>query len=94
MGLKLKEKGVARQGYAVFGGEKQVGFVTTGNYAPYLKGYFALALVKVPYHWERVLAVEVRGKRLEAEVLPKNLLRFFPPWRDLACPKCRLTQFL
>ncbi|WP_027717072.1 glycine cleavage system aminomethyltransferase GcvT [Desulfovirgula thermocuniculi] len=77
VGLRLKEKGVARQGYAVWSGEKQVGFVTTGNYAPYLKGYFALALVDTPYHRERVLAVEVRGKRLEAEVLPKNFLKFF-----------------
>lgn len=77
VGLKLKEKGVARQGYAVFSGERAVGLVTTGNYAPYLKGYFALALVETPYHRERALAVEVRGRKLEAEVLPKNFLKFY-----------------
>ncbi|MDI3481977.1 MAG: aminomethyltransferase [Tepidanaerobacteraceae bacterium] len=84
VGLRLVEKGVPRQGYKVFFRGNEVGFVTSGNFAPYLKQYLALALVDLPKdimedYAGREFEVEIRGKRLKAEAVPKNFLRAIKP---------------
>lgn len=84
IGLKLKEKGVPRQGYKVFLGDNEVGIVTSGNFAPYLKEYLALALVNLPqdymeHYAGREFEIEIRGRRLKAEAVPKNFLKALGP---------------
>jgi aminomethyltransferase len=63
----------------VFAGDTDVGEVTSGTMSPLIKQGIALALVH-PDHAEEGgrLEVEVRGKRLAAEVVPKP---FYDPSR-------------
>jgi len=84
IGLKLRDKGVPRQGYKVFLGDNEVGIVTSGNFAPFLKEYLALALVYLPQdhmenHIGREFEIEIRGKRLKAEAVSKNFLKALKP---------------
>lgn len=84
VGLKLNEKGVPRQGYKVFFGDSEAGFVTSGNFAPYLKEYLAMALVQLPQdsmedYIDKEFEIEIRGKRLKAEAVPKNFLKALRP---------------
>lgn len=74
VGLRLLERGVPRQGYKVFCQGEEVGHVTSGNFAPYLKEYLAMALVDVPYASRKIFEIQIRGKRLQAEAVPRNFL--------------------
>jgi len=72
VGLEMVDKGVPRTGYKVFdeSGEKELGYVTTGSYSPTLDKYLAMAFVPVDYSSIGTkLTVEVRGKKLLAEVV-------------------------
>jgi len=72
VGLEMKEKGVARTGYKVFDetGTKELGYVTTGSYAPTLDKYLAMAYVPVDYSPVGTkVTVEIRGKKFGAEVV-------------------------
>ena len=72
VGLQMVQKGVPRTGYKVFdeSGEKELGYVTTGSYSPTLDKYLAMAFVPVDYSSTGTrLTVEVRGKKLLAEVV-------------------------
>ncbi|MDE3180528.1 MAG: glycine cleavage system aminomethyltransferase GcvT [Acidobacteriota bacterium] len=67
IGLEMIDRGIAREGYGVAIGNKPVGRVTSGSYAPFLKKNIALA------HVTAVLAgaggeiqVEIRGKMVRA----------------------------
>lgn len=77
IGLKLIERGVPRQGYPVYYEDKLVGHVTSGNFAPYLKEYLALALVKQEdvKEGKNPFEIEIRGKRRKAEKVSKNFLK-------------------
>lgn len=72
VGLNMLEKSVARQGYKVFdeAGSKELGYVTTGSYAPTLDKYLAMAFVPVDYSpIGTKVTVEIRGKKYPAEVV-------------------------
>jgi aminomethyltransferase len=66
------DRGIARDGYKVFGlAGKEIGDVTSGSYAPFLKKNIALAYV--PPDLSAVgteLLVEIRGQRLKAKTVP------------------------
>ena len=72
VGLEMVERGIARDGYKVFDlGGKEIGYVTSGSYAPFLKKNIALAYV--PPANSAVgneLAVEVRNQQVKAKVVP------------------------
>ena len=55
---------VPRQDYPVYYDGKQVGKVTSGGFAPYVKEYLAMALVKIPSTGPKdtSFAIEIRGK--------------------------------
>lgn len=78
VGLEMVEKGVPRTGYKVFdeSGEKELGYVTTGSYAPTLDKYLAMAFVPVEFSQIGTkLRVDIRGKKILAEVVKMPFYR-------------------
>jgi len=72
IGLEMIDRGIARDSYKVFDlAGKEIGYVTSGSYAPFLKKNIALAYV--PPDLSAVgteLLVEIRGQRLKAKTVP------------------------
>ena len=72
VGLEMVERGIARDGYKVLDDSgKEVGYVTSGSPAPFLKKNIALAYV--PHEFAEVgtkLKVEIRGQGVGAQVVP------------------------
>ena len=71
VGLVLRERGIARHGYPVLDADGLTGVVTSGTMSPTLGAAIAMAYV-APAHAEpgTMLAVEIRGARVAAEVVP------------------------
>jgi aminomethyltransferase len=72
VGLEMVERGIARDGYKVLDGSgREIGYVTSGSPAPFLKKNIALAYV--PPEFGAVgttMKVEVRGQGVAAQVVP------------------------
>ena len=66
------ERGIGRDGYPVFSLDgKQIGEITSGSPAPFLKKNIALAYVPVEYTaLETEVAIEIRGQMVKAKVVP------------------------
>jgi aminomethyltransferase len=81
VGLKPEGRMPAREGAAVFAGDRQVGTVTSGGFAPSVGAPVAMAYVAAAQAGDGTrLEIEVRGKRLAATVVPmpfwqKNYVR-------------------
>jgi aminomethyltransferase len=77
VGLEMIERGIARDGYKVFDLEgKEIGYVTSGSPSPYLKKNIALAYVPVEFISPGTeLAVDVRGNKVKAQVVPLPFYR-------------------
>lgn len=75
VGLEMAGKGIARSGYPVWGEGRQLGVVTSGMPAPTLQKNLALALLSSEAEGLSTLEVEVRGKRVEARVVPTPFYR-------------------
>lgn len=73
VGFKLLDRGIPRHGYLVYQEEGQkIGEVTSGTQSPTLKEAIGMALVDAAYaEVGTKFFVEVRGKRLAAEVVKK-----------------------
>ncbi len=72
VGLEIVERGIARDGYKVLdGGGRDIGYVTSGSPAPFLKKNIALAYVPPEFSAiGTVLKVEVRRQGVAAQVVP------------------------
>jgi aminomethyltransferase len=72
IGLETVERGIARDGYKVWDESgKEIGYVTSGSYAPFLKKNIALAYVPLEYAaLGSVVKVEIRGQGVRAQVVP------------------------
>jgi aminomethyltransferase len=72
VGLEMTERGIARDGYKVLDNDgREIGYVTSGSPAPFLKKNIALAYV--PPQFASVgtsLKVEIRGQGVGAQVVP------------------------
>jgi aminomethyltransferase len=72
VGMEMTERGIARDGYKVLDGSgREIGYVTSGSPAPFLKKNIALAYV--PPDFAVVgssLKVEIRGHGVGAQVVP------------------------
>jgi len=71
VGFEMTERGIAREGYAVWIEGRSVGRVTSGSHAPFLKKNIGLAHVP-PECAEvgRELQIEIRGRLAAARVVP------------------------
>jgi aminomethyltransferase len=72
VGLEMVERGIARDGYKVLDDDgREIGYVTSGSPAPFLKKN--IALVYVPPRLANVgstVKVEIRGQGVKAQVVP------------------------
>jgi len=69
IGLVMQERGIPREGYPIFAGDREVGVVTSGTMSPSLKVGVALALVEPEAAREETeLAVAIRNRRMGARV--------------------------
>lgn len=71
VGFEMIDRGVPRAEFIVAKGGEEIGFVTTGSYAPALDKNIGLAIVKAEYSQEGTEIEILRGKRaLKAKVIP------------------------
>ena len=71
VGLSLEGRLPAREGAVVFAGEAEAGRVTSGGFSPTLGHPIAMAYVDADRAAPgTTLAIEVRGRRLDAKVVP------------------------
>ncbi len=77
IGLRLLDRGMPRQDYPVYFAGEKVGYVTSGGFAPYLKEYLAMALVKIPSNdmMDKSFEIKIRKKNHRAEKVPINFLK-------------------
>jgi aminomethyltransferase len=72
VGLEMIERGIGRDGYKIFDDAgKEIGEITSGSPAPFLKKNIALAYVPPEFSAvETVVNVEIRGQKVKAKVVP------------------------
>jgi aminomethyltransferase len=77
VGLEMVERGIARDGYKILdNGAKEIGYVTSGSFAPHLKKNIALAYVPTEYaEIGSQLNVEIRSQPVAAKVVPTPFYR-------------------
>ena len=69
VGLVMQERGIPREGYPIFVGDREVGVVTSGTMSPTLKVGVALALVTPDVaQADTRLEVAIRNRRMGAKV--------------------------
>lgn len=70
IGLVMQERGIPREGYAVFDGDREVGVVTSGTMSPTLMVGVAMALVEpAAAGSDSELQVAIRNRRIRARVV-------------------------
>lgn len=70
VGLAMVDRGVPRQGYPVLAGGREIGFITSGSYAPSLEKNIALALVEAgTISTGAEVEVSIRGRLNRAVVV-------------------------
>jgi aminomethyltransferase len=72
IGLEMVERGIARDGYKVLDeGGAEIGYVTSGSYAPFLKKNIALAYVPPRFaEVGTIIKIEIRNQAVRAQVVP------------------------
>ncbi len=77
VGLEMIERGIARDGYPVQDASgREIGYVTSGSYAPFLKKNIALAYVPPAFaELGNEVRVEIRGAAVAARVVPTPFYR-------------------
>jgi aminomethyltransferase len=76
VGIRLQDRGIAREGYKLLHGGQAVGFVTSGTHSPTLKQPVALGYVPVELAQNgTAVEVEIRGQAKRAEVAPYPFVR-------------------
>lgn len=66
IGLEAVGRGIMREGYRLFTGDKEIGVITSGTSSPYTKKSIAMARVKKNEDYEN-LFVDIRGKLVEVK---------------------------
>ncbi|SPJ31604.1 unnamed protein product [Candidatus Protochlamydia amoebophila UWE25] len=74
-GVKLKEPGIARQGYPIFKDGIRIGEVTSGSISPSLNEAVALILVDTPLKIKQDIKIQIRQTQCHAEVVQLPFIR-------------------
>ena len=72
VGVEMVDRGIARDGYKVLDDSgREIGYVTSGSPAPFLKKNIAMAYVP-PQHATvgSTVKIEIRGQGVKAQVIP------------------------
>lgn len=70
--FEMIDRGIPRNGYEVQTAGLQIGYVTTGGFAPFLKKNIGLALIESSHAQEgEILEILIRKNRLKAKIIPK-----------------------
>ena len=70
VGLRIIDKGVLREHQDIYVGEEKIGHTTSGTFSPLFKTSIAMALIDKKYSAiGTVVEVDVRGRRLKAEIV-------------------------
>ncbi len=89
--IRLTDRGVIRAGMEVYRGQERLGYITSGTMVPYFafegdtptdntgKRSIGFALVRDARVGD-TLEVDVRGRRLKAEVVTRHLIQNQPPY--------------
>jgi aminomethyltransferase len=77
VGLEMIERGIARDGYKVLDdSSREIGYVTSGSHAPFLKKNIALAYMPPEFaSVGSIVKVEIRGQGVKAQVVPAPFYR-------------------
>jgi aminomethyltransferase len=76
IGLKLIDKGIARDGCKIFSNDKEVGYVTSGTFSPSLNQAIAIALVESQVKQDNSeIYVEIRDKMKKAAICKLPFLK-------------------
>ncbi len=77
VGMEIIERGIARDGYPVCTVEgEEIGNVTSGSPAPFLKKNIALAYIPATYgQIDNVLSVQIRGQNVRARIVAQPFYR-------------------
>lgn len=71
VGLKVTGRGIARENNPIFIAEEQVGYTTSGTHLPYMGGAYAVGFIaKAHSHIGTAVEIEVRGRKIAAEIVP------------------------
>ena len=71
VGFEMVDRGIARHGYEVVDGGKQIGVVTSGTHSPTLKKAIGLAYLPLDKSAQGTeFTVLIRGKEARARVIP------------------------
>jgi aminomethyltransferase len=72
VGLEMVERGIARDGYKILDNDgREIGYVTSGSPAPFLKKNIALAYVPpAQAAVGTTVKVDIRGRGVKAQVIP------------------------
>jgi aminomethyltransferase len=71
VGLKVTGRGIVRENCSLYDGERSVGKTTSGTHSPLLGHSIAMAIVKNDCaQVGKVLSADVRGRRVEVQVIP------------------------
>ena len=70
-GFEMVDKGIPRHGMKIFNADgEEIGYVTSGTYAPYLKKNLGLGYVNKPFHkLGTEIFIDVRGKKKKAVIV-------------------------
>ncbi len=76
VGLAMTGRGIARENESVYVGDTQIGRTTSGTHCPYLARAVAMAMLDSAYTAVGTeVEVDVRGRRVAAEVVPLPFYR-------------------
>lgn len=71
VGLKVTDRGIAREDCPVYFKDQLIGKTSSGTHCPYLDQAVAMALLDLPFiEVGTKVEIDVRGRRLAAEVIP------------------------
>lgn len=82
-GLEMIEKGIPREGYKIFKGNKEIGIISSGTFSPTLNKGIALCFVEIEERKENnEVEVEIRNRRFKAILRKYPFVRRKKKWKS------------